>query len=116
MTEQDDFAHRLTHVLDSGVNKMDAGTLERLAQVRRHAVTPSRSMSAGHTVVALLHRHAYASTFLALLLALSGWWIAQNSTPSYSAETDILLLTGDLPPNAYADKTFAQWLDTRSTY
>jgi hypothetical protein len=51
-----------------------------------------------------------------LAIVFSGWWFVHNAQPSYSAETDILLLTGDLPPNAYADKTFSQWLDSRTLF
>jgi len=116
VTQQDDFAHRLTAILDAGITEMDAVTLNRLAQMRRQVVTGGQTLSQGHGVLALLHRHAFASAFLVLLLALSSWWYLQNSQPSFSAETDILLLTGDLPPNAYADKTFSQWLEARTSY
>ncbi len=116
MTQQDEFASRLTTILDDGVKEMDAVMLQRLAVMRRHAVSGFRAPVQGHGVLVILQRHGFISALLVLALLFSGWWYAQNSQPAYSAETDILLLTGDLPPNAYADKTFTQWLETRSSF
>lgn len=116
MINEDEFASRLTAVLDRGVNEIDAATLNRLSSMRRQAISNQPVASRGLHALALLHRHGWASVMLALVILLAGWWFVQNSQPTYSAETDILLLTGDLPPNAYADKTFSQWLDTRSMF
>ncbi|MDP2786897.1 MAG: DUF3619 family protein [Pseudomonadota bacterium] len=60
--------------------------------------------------------HAQIALPLALALLLAGWWFVQSLPHPYSPETDILLLTGDLPPDAYADKTFSQWLETHATF
>ena len=116
MTQEDDFARRLTTALDGGVKEMDASTVQRLASIRRQAITARHPASQGHGVLAMLHRHSFMSALLALAIVFSGWWLVHNAQPSYSAETDILLLTGDLPPNAYADKTFSQWLDSRTLF
>jgi len=116
MTKEDEFAYRLTATLDRGVNGIDPATLNRLASMRRQAVSTQPDASRGHHVLTLLHRHGWVSATLALALLLTGWWFAQNTQPTYSAETDILLLTGDLPPNAYADKTFSKWLAARSMF
>ncbi len=117
MTQEDDFARRLTTTLDSGVKQMDASTLRHLASIRRQAVSASHTKHfPGHSVVALLQRHGFASALLALAILFSGWWFLHNAKPAYSPETDILLLTGDLPPNAYADKTFSQWLEQRAAF
>ncbi len=116
MTQQDDFAYRLTTILDRGIKEMDAPTLQRLATIRRQALASRHSESFGHHVITLIQRHSLASSLVVLMLMLAGLWFAQNTQPPYSAETDILLLTGDLPPNAYADKTFTQWLDARTAF
>ena len=117
LTEEDDFAHRLTARLDSGVTQMDASTLRHLASIRRQAISASHTrLSPGHGVLALLHRHGFASALLAVAILFSGWWFLHNAKPAYSPETDILLLTGDLPPNAYADKTVSQWLEQRAAF
>lgn len=116
MTTQEDFARRLTASLDQGLSQIDAATLRRLASVRRHAVSAEHADTRGHSVLTLLHRHAFVGTFLLLAMLLAGWWLMQSPQRSYTPETDILLLTGDLPPDAYADKTFSQWLDSRATF
>lgn len=116
MTQQDDFAYRLTAVLDRGIKEMDTPTLQRLATLRRQALTSGHSESFGHNVISLIQRHSLVSVLVGLMLMLAGLWFAQNTQPAYSAETDILLLTGDLPPNAYADKTFTQWLNARTAF
>jgi hypothetical protein len=116
VTQQDDFAYRITAALDRGAAELDASTLQRLASLRRHAVAGQHTSGHGHHVLAVMHRHSLATGLLALALLLVGLWMMQNNPPAYSAETDILLLTGDLPPNAYADKTFSKWLDARSPF
>jgi hypothetical protein len=116
VTKEDEFAHRLITVLDAGVRDMDDETLRRLGALRRQAVASQHSFSHGHHILSLLQRHSLASILLALFILISGYWFVQTRQPAYSPETDILLLTGDLPPNAYADKTFSKWLDARSPF
>ncbi len=116
MTKEDEFAHRLITALDSSVRDMDAATLQRLGALRRQAVASQHSLTHGHQILSLLQRHSLVSVLLALFILISGYWFVQSGQPAYSPETDILLLTGDLPPNAYADKTFSKWLDARSPF
>ena len=116
MTKEDEFAHRLITALDSGVRDMDASTLQQLGALRRQAVGSQHSLMHGHHILALIQRHSLASILLTLLILISGYWFVQTRQPAYSPETDILLLTGDLPPNAYADKTFSKWLEARSPF
>lgn len=116
MTKEDEFAYRLITALDSGVRDMDAATLQRLGALRRQAVASQHSFAHGHHILSLLQRHSLVSVLLALFILISGYWFVQTGQPAYSPETDILLLTGDLPPNAYADKTFSKWLDARSRF
>jgi hypothetical protein len=116
VTKEDEFAYRLITALDSGVRDMDAETLQQLGTLRRQAVASQHSFAHGHHILSLLQRHSLASILLALFILISGYWFVQTRQPAYSPETDILLLTGDLPPNAYADKTFSIWLDARSPF
>ncbi len=116
MTTEDEFAYRLIKRLDSGVRDMDTTTLQRLGALRRQAVASQHSMTHGHHILSLLQRHSVASIVLTLCILISGYWFVQSRQPAYSPETDILLLTGDLPPTAYADKTLSKWLDARSPF
>jgi hypothetical protein len=111
VTQQDDFARRLTASLDQGLRQIDASTSQRLASMRRQALAGDRGAHAGHAVLVWVHRHLRLAAFITLAVLWAGWWFVQNAPRPYSAETDILLLTGDLPPDAYADKTFSQWLN-----
>lgn len=117
MTQHDDFSYRLTASLNQGIQDLDTSTVRQLAQVRRHALS-SRAGPTTHAgaVLALLHRHSLLAPLLVLVMLFSGWWLMQSPQATYSVETDILLLTGDLPPNAYADKTFSQWLNKRTSF
>ncbi len=116
MTKEDEFAYRLITALDSGVRDMDAATLQQLGALRHQAVASQHSFAHGHHILSLLQRHSLASVLLALFILISGYWFVQTRQSTYSPETDILLLTGELPPNAYADKTFSKWLDARSPF
>jgi hypothetical protein len=95
---------------------MDATTGQRLAAARRRALAPLTAHPS-HSVLTWAHRNIrLGAAGAALLLLLAGWWIFQPSAPPYSPETDILLLTGELPPAAYADNTFSQWLEAHATF
>ncbi len=116
MTQHDDFPYRLTASLSQGIQDLDAATAQQLAQFRRRALSARAHPSHAGAVLVLLHRHSFLAPLLVLALLFSGWWLMQSPQASYSAETDILLLTGDLPPNAYADKNFSQWLKKRASF
>jgi hypothetical protein len=116
VTVQDDFTRRLTTALSKGAEEVDAATSHRLALMRRHALTSNNVAHMGSPVLTWVHRHSWAGAFLVLVLLFSSWWFTQKTPHVYSPETDILLLTGDLPPNAYADKTLTQWLESRTSF
>ncbi len=133
MTQPDEFAHRLTQHLEHGLTRVNATTEQRLAAMRRQALTNHPEWATHGTRVgsswslswsfgqAFKHRRVrLAGAAMIVLLLVANWWITQPSTsPSplpYSAEMDILLLTGELPPNIYADNTFSQWLEAHATF
>jgi multidrug efflux pump subunit AcrB len=116
VTLEDDFARRLTTALDQGLGEIDASTSHRLALIRRQAVTRDSGTYRGNDVLTWAHRHARVSAFLVLALLLASLWLMQSYPRTYSAETDILLLTGDLPPDVYANKSFSQWLEERAIF
>jgi hypothetical protein len=116
VTQHDDFSYRLTASLNQGIQGLEASTARQLAQFRQQSLSSRSSSSHAGAVLALLHRPGFLAPLLALIMLFSGWWLMQGQQASSSVETDILLLTGDLPPNAYADKTFSQWLNTRASF
>ena len=119
MNPQDEFVHRLTAKLDQGLTQFDTPTARRLASMRRAAIAHPPAAHGLNTALAWAYKHArHARIVAALTLALmiAFWWLSQQPAPSYSAETDILLLTGDLPPDVYADNTFSQWLEARAAF
>jgi multidrug efflux pump subunit AcrB len=117
VTQLDDFARRVTASLDQGLSEIDTTTSLRLASMRRLALAgDTTTQHRGHAVLVWVSRHAWLTALLALAMLVAGGWFTQNHPRVYSPETDILLLTGDLPPNAYADKTFSQWLKSRAPF
>ncbi len=116
MTQDDDFARCLTSNLDRGLAEIDTSTKHRLALLRQQALSGESQMQRGHGVMVWVFGHTQIVLFLALVLLLAGGWFMRSAPRTYSPETDILLLTGDLPPHAYADKTFSQWLEAHATF
>lgn len=116
MTQPDEFSRCLTASLDQGLRQLDASTEQRLNSIRRQALAEHQVSHSPQAVLAWTYQHARMGAVLAVALIMAGWWFLQPTNPPYSAETDILLLTGELPPNVYADNTFSQWLDARATF
>ena len=106
---QQDFIRTVTKALDQGVRGIDARTSARLAGARRFAVQ-NGVRHAGHGTLAYIPRHPWLGGAVALGLLLAGWLLLQAQRSPDTAETDILLLTDDLPPNAYANQDFSTWL------
>lgn len=107
-----DFIRTLTQALDQGVRDLDAHTSTRLAGMRSVAVR-NGIRHAGHGTLAHIPRHPWLGGAVVLGLLLAGWLLLQSQRSSDTAETDILLLTDDLPPNAYANQDFSKWLKSQ---
>ena len=118
---QPQFGNKVRQLLNEGT-RLDPKTLARLRQAREVALT--RQLVA-HPVAGLAWAEALASRFggfaglsfrLVLpvvvlvggLLAISGW--QQNMRVAEVEEIDALLLTDELPLDAYLDKGFEAWL------
>lgn len=111
MTHHDEFARRLTTALNQGLSDIDTPTRHRLASIRHHAAHADPVALSNHGVLTWAFRHKRLASFIALAILLSGAWFVQKPIHTDSAQTDILLLTDELPPQAYADKKFTQWLN-----
>ena len=114
------FGHQIKRQLDQALD-LDADTLNRLKVAREQALAhqrmtePAFALAWVDAVVGRLSGNpASASIALAgaaLILALVGiqYWQQQPSVEEIE-EIDAAILTGDLPINAYLDKSFDTWL------
>jgi hypothetical protein len=119
------FGYQIKQQLDQALD-LDADTLNRLKVAREQALAhqrmaePAFALAWVDAVVGRLSGNpASASIALAgaaLILALVGiqYWQQQPSVEEIE-EIDAAILTGDLPINAYLDKSFDTWLK-RSQY
>jgi hypothetical protein len=119
------FGYQIKQQLDQALD-LEADTLNRLKVAREQALAhqrmtePAFALAWVDAVVGRLSGNpASASIALAgaaLILALVGiqYWQQQPSVEEIE-EIDAAILTGDLPINAYLDKSFDTWLK-RSQY
>lgn len=106
----EDFAKRLAATLDQGARELDPMLATRLSALRRQAVNARHGHHhVGHGVVAWTHDHPWIAMALAVCLLLTGW-LGYQPQSGDNGEVDILLLTDDLPPQAYAERDFNKWL------
>lgn len=103
---EDQFVRDIKQSLDEGLVQIDADIRARLYTARRRATADSISANGRFGMLTLARQHPW---FIAALLAsgllLAVWsGLHSNSTPSSEdAQVDIMLLTGNIPPQAYAD-------------
>ena len=119
MSERD-FGYQIKQQLDRTLD-LEPATLDRLKAARERALTRQRVAEpvfvlawADAAFARLSGNPASASIVLAgaaLILTLFGmrYW-QQTPTVEETAEIDAAILTGDLPINAYLDKSFDNWL------
>lgn len=108
--EYDQFAQRVVERLDQ--LPLSAEVVSGLRQARRKALVQVQHSAHSHgpvLVVAWLRRHplwAFAS------LASIGWllWALNKPVQMDQDEIDLLLLSSELPPQAYVHKEFPQWV------
>jgi hypothetical protein len=119
------FAGKIRQVLNQGT-ELGSGTLDRLKQAReialkRHRATePVAGLAWADELMTTFGGFAGVSLRLVLpivvliggLLAIGTWQTNQRSAEM--EEIDALLLTDDLPLDAYLDKGFEAWLKKRS--
>ena len=126
MTDDREFAKKITTYLDRGTADLKAGTLYKLQLARKAALDrladPMRQSSAewvlaGAGTGTLGGGSRYrlgAALGLAVLLAVGGifgyqQWQAWQQLGDI-ADTDMAILSSDLPIDAYLDRGFQNWL------
>jgi len=121
-TQEKQFGHRIRHILNQGTHEVRPEVAQRLAAARnraleRHSAEPALVWAdnvtgsigwAGLAVRILVP--------LAMLVAGAGaiYTWQQNQRAAEIEEVDALLLTDDLPIDAYLDRNFQNWLKKRS--
>lgn len=99
------FIRDIKHSLDHGLDQVDPATRSKLYDARRQAVNQAISANGQAGVLALARHHPWrVALLLAAPLLLALWWGTRPPPPQAGdAEVDIQLLTGSIPPQAYAD-------------
>ena len=117
-TQEKQFGHRIRHILNQGTHEVPPAIADRLAKARqaaleRHSAEPALAWadnvtgSVGWAGIALR-----VLLPLAMLAAGAGalYTWQQNQRAAEIEEVDSLLLTDDLPIDAYLDRNFQNWL------
>jgi hypothetical protein len=130
IARQDQFGRRVAARLDAATlelphdvsERLRAARIQALAQRKAAALQPASAVQVtaggqatlgGDERPALWHRLASALPLIALLAGLVTIHVVQKDTRARElAEVDAALLTDELPPAAYADPGFVQFLKT----
>jgi hypothetical protein len=107
-----DVGKRLAKTLDQGTRELDQATLAKLAAIRHTALSCHHPAPhpAGHGPLAWTLHHPWRTGLFAACLLSAVWLGVAWQLPADSRDIDILLLTDELPPQAYAEKEFISWL------
>jgi hypothetical protein len=119
------FGNKIRQVLNQGT-QLDSGILQRLRTAREGALRrqlvsrPVTGLAWADGLIGSFGGYTGFSFRLVLpmavlvggLLAINGW--QQNQRVAEVEEIDAMLLTDDLPLDAYLDKGFEAWLKKRS--
>lgn len=119
ITDEAAFAARIRGALDQGASELGAKASRRLYEARcdalRHQAAPVAALSlagVGQLLGDSWHRHYRGIlAFLALAIGAMGvqvWQTVQQADEL--AEIDSALLTDEVPPSAYTDPDFLEWL------
>lgn len=116
------YAYRVRQALNYGIKDIPQTTSRRLEAARHLALarqkqTASGLVVAGSGAASMLktgHHLPYFKQILAILALLLGMWMSfywhSVEYVSQLEEVDSALLTDDLPPEAFLDNDFFEWL------
>lgn len=123
---EEHYAYRIRQTLNYGLNDIPPAATRRLEAARHHALARQKQavpkiVLAGGGTHSLLsgHHAAYFKQFLAALALLLGMWISFYwHSVQYINEieqVDSALLTDEIPPDAFLDNDFFEWLKDDSS-
>ena len=121
-TQERQFGHRIRHLLNQGTHEVNPGVASRLADARERALErvgtePALEWADNVTGDGVGWAGLAARVLIpvAMLLACAGavYTWQQNQRAAEIEEVDALLLTDDLPIDAYLDRGFQSWLKKR---
>lgn len=116
------YASRVRQALSHGLKDISPASARRLEAARHLALarqkqSEAQMVVAGHSARGAFRfaaDHRYLRQILAVLALLLGMWISfyLDSVKYVGAieEVDTALLSGDLPPEAFLDNDFFEWL------
>lgn len=124
MTE-DRIAYRVRQALNHGLPDISPAASRRLEAARHQALSRQKQAApqlalaaAGHGGIHFGSSVPYLKQSLAILALLLGMWIAfywhSSQYISELEEVDTALLSDDLPPEAFLDQDFFEWLNDSS--
>ncbi|KXB32200.1 hypothetical protein AT959_03855 [Dechloromonas denitrificans] len=120
------YAYRVRQALNHGLKDFSPSTSRRLEAARHLALSKQKQLApslvvAGHgsTSLRLGPSAPYVKQILAILALLLGMWISfyWHSTQYITEleEVDSALLADDIPPEAFMDNDFLEWLKDDSS-
>lgn len=120
---EDQLARYAADLLNANSQHLTAVTVQRLSEARSMAVSQLAGQQTqtihhdGHVLQWFgdyLGHHRSMSTIVIVGLILMAFFAAQHFGSNNNLEgSDAFLLASDLPPEAYADKGFDTWLDSK---
>lgn len=123
MTEER-YAFRIRQALNRSAQDIQPATARRLEAARHLALSrqkqaaPALALAGGHGSIHFDAAIPYMKQVLAVLALLLGMYISfywqSHQYISELEEVDSALLADDLPPEAYLDQGFSEWLNDTS--
>lgn len=119
---EEQYAGRIRKALNQGLQDISPASSRRLEAARHLALSRQKKPQAklamagagrGHGFT-FGHDHPYLRNLLSVIALLIGMWIAfywhSHQYVSEIGDVDSALLSDDLPPEAFLDKDFFEWL------
>ena len=116
-----DFANKIAHALDQGLDDLPQGVLYRLRLAREAAIanrgagnTEKPATGGGRLGPRLGLSARVLVPVFGLIMAISAavYWQQQANSPAELAELDAQVLSDELPVTAYLDQGFEVWLSS----